>query len=184
MDISDTLVPTSTQLDAIDLIDGPVTVTVVDVKKVGGDQPIHIRLAEFERVWKPSKNVRRVLVAVWGRDASKYVGRRVTIFRDPDVKWAGKKVGGIRVSHASDIDGPLSVPQLDGQQSSSVTIQPLAESAPVPTPTGPTAEDVAAATTQDELKALWGKASPTIKELIKARKAELEASEPEQGALV
>jgi hypothetical protein len=42
----------------------------------------------------------------WGPDASKYVGRSLTLYRDADVKWGGLAVGGIRISHMSDLDGP------------------------------------------------------------------------------
>ena len=31
------------------------------------------------------------------------------MFNDPDVKWAGQKVGGIRISHMTDIAGSVSV---------------------------------------------------------------------------
>lgn len=53
--------------------------------------------------------MRRVLAAAWGRDASQYIGRSLTLFRDPEVLYGGVKVGGIRVSHMSDLDGPLSI---------------------------------------------------------------------------
>ena len=46
----------------------------------------------------------RVLVAAWGPDANAYVGRSVTLYRDPKVKWGGLEVGGIRVSHMSHIE--------------------------------------------------------------------------------
>ena len=44
------------------------------------------------------------MVAAWGADAKKYVGRSLTLYRDPAVKWAGMEVGGIRISHMSHID--------------------------------------------------------------------------------
>jgi hypothetical protein len=48
--------------------------------------------------------VRRIIVGVWGKDASKYVGRSMTLYRDPTVAFGGMQVGGIRVSHMSHID--------------------------------------------------------------------------------
>jgi hypothetical protein len=47
--------------------------------------------------------MRRVLVQLWGSDGSKFIGKRITLFRDETVKWAGVEVGGIRISHASHI---------------------------------------------------------------------------------
>jgi hypothetical protein len=47
----------------------------------------------------------RVLVQAWGPDAKAYIGRSLTLYRDPTVKWAGMEIGGIRISHMSHIDG-------------------------------------------------------------------------------
>lgn len=91
MDISSTLAPDSQQLDAVDLLSGPRTFTIKGVKKGNVEQPVQIELVEFPRVWRPGKSMRRVLVAAWGPDASKYVGRRVTLYCDPDVKFGGEK---------------------------------------------------------------------------------------------
>jgi hypothetical protein len=60
-DISDTLAPTSDQLDAVDLLGGPRTFTVAKVTKGNPEQPVQIHLAEFPRVWRPGKSMRRVL---------------------------------------------------------------------------------------------------------------------------
>ena len=70
MDISDTLAPTSDQLDAVDLLGGPQTFTVSGVSRGSAEQPVNIDLAEFPRPWRPGKSMRRVLVACWGPDAS------------------------------------------------------------------------------------------------------------------
>lgn len=110
MDISDSIVPRSDQTNAEDFLTGPRTVTIVEVKKGSAEQPVDIFLAEFPgRPFRPSKTVRRLLVAGWGPEASAYVGRRLTLYRDPTVKFGGADVGGIRVSHMSHIDKPLSV---------------------------------------------------------------------------
>lgn len=110
MDISDTIAPKSDQLNAEDLIAGPRTVTITDIRRGSADQPVDIVLAEFPgRAFRPSKTVRRILVVVWGAEADAYVGRRMTIYRDPKVKWSGQEVGGIRVSHLSHIEKPLTV---------------------------------------------------------------------------
>ena len=110
MDITDTLAPKSDQLDAVDLsVSGPRTFTIKGVSKGNSDQPVEIALEEFPRVWRPGKSMRRVLAACWGVDASAYVGRRVTLFCDPTVKFGGEAIGGTRISHMSHIEKPLSV---------------------------------------------------------------------------
>ncbi|HET8612978.1 MAG TPA: hypothetical protein VFL92_09460, partial [Sphingomonas sp.] len=38
-----------------------------------------------------------------------YVGRAMTLYRDPEVQFGGMKVGGIRISHMSHIDGEQSM---------------------------------------------------------------------------
>lgn len=110
MDISETIAPRSDQTNAEDFLTGPRTVTVEKVTKGSAEQPVDIHLVEFPgRPFRPSKTVRRILVAAWGAEAANYVGRRMTLYRDPAVKFGGAEVGGIRVSHLSHIDKPLSL---------------------------------------------------------------------------
>lgn len=180
-DISDTLAPTSDQLDAVDLIGGPRTFTIEGVSKGNAEQPVQIKLAEFPRVWRPGKSMRRVLVAAWGPDASKYVGRRVTLYCDPDVKFGGDKVGGTRISHMTDLKGgkQLQVPLLISRGKSAMfTVQPLTE------PAAPTPEQVAASTDVDALRAMWRTAPPELQKQIEARVAELtDADDTDQAEL-
>lgn len=112
MDLSDTIQPTSDQLDAVDLLGGPRTFTIAKVSKGDPEQPVNIHLAEFDRPWRPGKSMRRVLVACWGPDAAQYVGRRVELFCDPTVVFGGQAVGGTRVRALSHIDRPRRVPLL------------------------------------------------------------------------
>ena len=108
MDLTETIVPKSDQLNADDLITGPVTVTVESVDGGSAEQPVNVHLVEFPgRPFKPSKTVRRVLVAAWGPETDVYAGRRMTLFGDPTVRWAGQEVGGIRVSALSHISQTL-----------------------------------------------------------------------------
>jgi hypothetical protein len=110
VDIADTLAPKSDQLDFEDLIPGPRTFTITAVRKgPSAEQPVQIDLAEFDRPWRPGKTMRRLLVAAWGPDASEYVGRQVTLYGDPTVRFGGVAVGGTRISHLSHIDKPTTV---------------------------------------------------------------------------
>ena len=109
LDILSTIQADSTQINADDLAQ-PITVTITGVAKGTPDQPVNILLAEFpDRAYRPCKSMRRVLVAAWGSDASVYVGRRLTLFNDPTVKWGGAAVGGVRISHLSDIDKRMQI---------------------------------------------------------------------------
>lgn len=179
MDISDSLAPTSDQLDAVDLVGGPRTFTVTKVSKGSAEQPVQVHLAEFPRVWRPGKSMRRVLAAGWGTDASRWAGRRVELFCDPSVQFGGAAVGGTRISGMSHIEKALKVPLLIKRGKSAVfTVQPLPD-APTQQPE-PTAEQIATADL-DALRAWWPTASEETRALITARKDELTNQEPTDG---
>lgn len=110
MDITKTTEPKSDQQNYDDYISGTKTVTVSEVKKGSAEQPVEVHLVEFPgRPFKPSKSMRRVLVACWGPEASAYKGRRMVLFGDPDVKFGGQTVGGIRIAALSHIDEPKTI---------------------------------------------------------------------------
>lgn len=111
MDLAETIIPRSDQINSEDLLTGPRTITITAVKRGTDEQPVDIVTAEFGpgRPYKPSKTMRRVLVAAWGTDAQAYVGRRLVIYRDPEITFGKDKVGGIRISAMSDIPARLSV---------------------------------------------------------------------------
>jgi hypothetical protein len=104
-DMTPVITPRSDQISADDFIAGPKTFTIERVSIMPGtEQPVQITLVGEDRVWKPCKSVSRCLVAAWGPDANVYLGRSVTLYRDPKVKWGGMEVGGIRISHMSNIE--------------------------------------------------------------------------------
>lgn len=110
MDIGDTIQAKSDQLNADDLMAGPQVFTVAGVDVVGGDQPVHVHLAEAPgRPWKPSKGMRKALISVWGPRSADYAGRSIGLYRNPNVLWAGKPAGGIQVGAASHIDKPVTI---------------------------------------------------------------------------
>jgi hypothetical protein len=106
INVGATIAPKSDQLNADDLIAGPITVRIASVTKGNADCPIAVRL-EGRLPYYPCKSMRRVLVAAWGEDGAAYAGRYLTLYRDPEVKYGGIKVGGIRISHMSDITSDL-----------------------------------------------------------------------------
>jgi hypothetical protein len=110
VDLTESIAPRSDQLNSDDLITGPVTVTITEVKAGNPEQPVEVHLQEFPgRPYKPSKSMRRVLVQAWGAEASAYAGRRLTLFRNPEITFGRDKVGGIEISHMSDLPKRLTV---------------------------------------------------------------------------
>lgn len=159
MDMTSSIAPKSDQLNADDLIADPMTVTIKDVTQGTRDQPVNVNLAETPgRPYKPSKSMRRVLVAGWGKDASAYAGRKLTLFRNPNIKFGGEEVGGIEISHMTGIDGPLTVALTAAKgKKKPFTVQPLAAPAPY-TPSRDFITEVQAAETTDAKRAVWSDA--------------------------
>lgn len=180
MDLTQTIIPKSDQINAEDLLAGPVTVTIAEVRAGDADQPVNVITAEYGpgRAYRPSKSMRRVMVAAWGPDSSTYTGRRMTLYREPSIKFGSDQVGGIRISHMSDLkDGKVLKVALTVTRGKRAlfTVQPLADA---PTQqTEPTAEDVAACTDQATLRAMWGVSGPERQAQIQARAAELAAEQ-------
>lgn len=167
-DLGDTIEPRSDQLNAEDLLTGPRTVTITAVRKVNGEQPIEIVTAEFGpgRPWKPSKTSRRMLVLAWGRQGAAYVGRRVTLYRDPDVKFGGEAVGGIRVSHMSHIGRPLTMTLTETRgKRKPHRVEPLPDLTPV-----------------EQLRAKWQTADPARRKVIEREVAALQQQQPAPAA--
>lgn len=110
-DLSKTIIAKSDQMNADDLVK-PMTIKITEVREgKSEDQPIVIRFeGDGGKPFKPCKTVRRVLCRAWGTDGQAYVGRSMTVFNDPAVMWGGQPVGGVRVSHVSDIDEDMTIP--------------------------------------------------------------------------
>lgn len=105
-DVSFALEAKSDQLNAVDIIGVEPIIKIREVQvKQGQDQPVSVFFeGDHNKPWKPSKGMLRILAGAWGRDSSQWAGKYAQIFCDPDVKWAGKKVGGIRIRALSDIN--------------------------------------------------------------------------------
>lgn len=166
MDITNALAPKSDQLDYADLEGSPPRVfTITAVSENGSEladqQPVNISLAEFPRVWRPSKGMLRVLADNWTKDTKLWVGRKVELYGDPDVYFGKERTGGTRIKRLSHISGRKTTrinPR--GGRNSTWTVDPL----PAPT----TAERVAS------LRAEWSSADPERRKAIEAEVAELD----------
>lgn len=161
MDMNTTTQPDSTQINADDLIGRSVIVTITDVRKGTAEQPVNIDVAEFPgRAYRPSKSMRRVLVAAWGSDTAVYAGRRMTLYRDPEVRFGKDLVGGLKISHLSDIDKPmkLALTVTRGKRAPH-TVDVLPDAAPL--------------SPIEKLKAEWRTADPERRAAIEAEVAAL-----------
>lgn len=155
MDLTQSIAPKSDQINAEDLLAGARTFTVERVDEGSVEQPVNVHLVELPgRPYRPSKSMLRVLVAAWGKEASEYAGRRMTLYRDPEVTFGRDKVGGIKISHLSHIEKRMSLAlTVTRGRRAFHNVEPLVEDvaqAALPTP-----EDIAAATDRDALTAMW-----------------------------
>ncbi|WP_448222418.1 hypothetical protein [Gordonia iterans] len=155
--------PRSDQWNADDFIGRPRTFTIAGVRAGSAEQKYDIELVEGEgRVWRPPLTVLRLLIAAWGDEAAQWVGRRVTLYRDASIRLGADAVGGIRVSHMSDLpDGkPLTVKLTSTRgRRSPHTVEPLPD-APAPISddeTAALAAEITAAPDQATLTELAGR---------------------------
>jgi hypothetical protein len=140
MDLTKALAPKSDQLDFADL-DGsaPQVFTITDVSENGSEladqQPVNIKLAEFPRVWRPSKGMLRVLADNWGKDVKVWIGRQVELYGDPNVYFGKEKRGGTRISRLSHISAKkTTLVNPRGGRGAYWSVDPLPKSAPAPAP--------------------------------------------------
>ena len=105
-DLSFTIKPKSDQLNNEQLMAGPITIKVTNVDVVDSDQqPIIIHYENQEgRPYKPSKTFRKVIIALWGKDGNEWIGRSMTLFRNPETMFGKEKTGGIEISHVTHIE--------------------------------------------------------------------------------
>jgi hypothetical protein len=153
MDLTQSIAPRSDQLNADDLMAGPVTVTIQEVTEGTPEQPVDVHLVEYPgRPYKPSKSMRRILVAAWGKEASAFAGRRLTLVRNPEITFGRDKVGGIEIAEMSHLAKPLTVALTATRgKRKNFTVAPLAE---------PVQQDWLAIAAQaegdpDTLRAIW-----------------------------
>jgi hypothetical protein len=131
--MASTIIPKSDQLNSDDLISGPMTVKITGVTiKSGTEQPIAISFeGDNGKPYKACKSMCRVMVTAWGADSKKYVGHSMTLYRDAAVKWGGMEVGGIRISHMSDIDKALTMAlTVTRANKKPFTVKPIVSGAP------------------------------------------------------
>lgn len=128
-DVTKAIAPRSDQLNADNLITGPMTIRIREVRvdPEAALQPIWIFFDNDDgKPWKPCKSSSRCLASIYGPNAKQWIGMHVTIYNDPTVTFGGAVTGGIRISHMEGLDKPrnLSLTKTRGKKGT-VTIQPL-----------------------------------------------------------
>ena len=119
----------SEQLNADDLIGGPIIITIERAEFVESDkkQPIRIFYGdESNRSYRPCLTMRKMLKGANGALLAAWKGVRLELYLDRTVEYGGKAVGGIRISRMSSIDKPYSeVLNAKSGQKKIVSINPL-----------------------------------------------------------
>lgn len=154
MDLSQSIIPKSDQINAEDLLTGPRTFTIEKVDPGSVEQPVNVHLVELPgRPYRPSKSMLRVLVSAWGAESSTYAGRRITLFRNPEIRWGGAAVGGLEISHMSNLSKRLTVSLMVTKgKRKPFSVDPLPDAAPT---RDFLAEAEAANGDKATLRALW-----------------------------
>lgn len=164
MDLTESFPSDSEQLTFADIGKRSLTVTVAKVVP-RGDRPKDpaVHLAEYPgKPLLPGKNVGSLLREAWGTDGKAWVGRSMTIYGDPEVFFGKDKTGGVRVSHVSHIDAPVSVARRGKGARGQITVEPLVVTA--------------ASLELEELRAAWKHTDDADEKVrIEQRVAELQA---------
>jgi len=181
MDLTRMIAPKSDQKNADDFLSGPQTFTITaEVEYDDAQQPAGLVLdGDTRHPYKPGKSMGRVLTAAWGKES--WVGRRMTLYTDLTIEFGGQEVGGIRISHMSDLPGnkvlKLNLTKKKGQKKPFI-VQPLVEAVKAPAKLAnnsePTEADVTACTDVAALRSMWSAAGAERQAQIRARVAELE----------
>ena len=109
-DFAKSLEAKSDQINNTDLSGAPQTIKITRINvNMREDQPVSISFEGSDKVYRPCKGMRRAMAEIWGADPGAFIGRSLTPYRDPDVRFGADTTGGTRISHATHIDGPKKV---------------------------------------------------------------------------
>lgn len=129
----DSVKPKSDQVNADWFISGPQT---YEIERVAGneankEQPVNVWLKGVNVPYRPSKSMRRVLVAVLGADAAKYAGHKITLFNNPEIRFGGVQCGGIQISHMTGLEKATTLMLTSSRSKKSpFVVKPLIEAQP------------------------------------------------------
>jgi hypothetical protein len=173
--------PKSDQLNADDFLTKPrdVKIASVDVDNTR-DKKVWIYIeGEPKKPWKPSVTYLRVVSVIWGTpNAALWIGRELTLYRDPEIHFGPEKVGGIAVSHMDGIERPtaVSVTKTRGKKQTIIIKPFISKDAPkIDVEAVNTAAREAAANGKASFTDWW-KANASTRDMVKPIMDELKAS--------
>lgn len=103
--VSHTIQAKSDQLNFDDFGKHKRVIFITEVTVSNSEQPISIFYTNHNgKPWKPSKGMIRLICEAWGEESDNWIGKSIELCGDATVKWAGKEIGGIRISALSDIE--------------------------------------------------------------------------------
>lgn len=109
-DLRATIIPRSDQLNSEQLMFGAMDITVTGVDVKSGEQPVAVHYeGEAGRPYRPCLTMRKLLVHAWGENGNNWIGRSMRLYCDPSVRFGKDEVGGIRISHLTDIQKDIRV---------------------------------------------------------------------------
>lgn len=125
------------------LIAGPRTITIssVEGEVYEGKQIASLGFAGDDGMpYKPCKTMLRLIAAVWGPRTSQWVGKSMTLYRDPSVTFGALATGGVRISHMSHMERDAEVIlTLKKGKKGVVKVKPLATAKAAPKAPAPVA---------------------------------------------
>lgn len=118
-DLSDTIEAKSDQLNAADLMGADKVIKITDVVRYV-DKGVNKFYLSYEgdsgRPYKPSLTMRRIIMKLWSKDGSVYIGRKLRLYRDDSITFGKERCGGIVIGAMSDIPSQATVKQQVSQR--------------------------------------------------------------------
>jgi len=110
LDVTEAMEAKSDQLNAIDLIAEPKTITITAIKKGTEQQKVVVRFeGDNNKPWMANKGQTRAMATLWGSKTPAWIGQKLTLYREPTVLYRGDDAGGIRISHATGINAKTKI---------------------------------------------------------------------------
>jgi hypothetical protein len=103
--VSSAIQAKSDQLNFDDFGSHKRVIFITEVTVSSSEQPVSIFYNNHNgKPWKPSKGMLRLVCEAWGEESDNWIGKSIELCGDATVKWAGKEIGGIRISALSHIE--------------------------------------------------------------------------------
>ena len=178
MKLSELSKPKSDQLNADDLLAGPITIRIREaVESNDPKQSLWIYYhGDNGKPYKPSVGMRRAMAFIWGDpDVSQLAGKCLKLFNNPAIKFGSETTGGIQISHASHIPKALTfLLTVSKGRRVAYTVNPL-ESYETELATLKKAANLA------ELRAAWESVGKDAQKFLRADLEAIKAVLPKEG---